>query len=190
MDLTSYAELAVRLVNTDVPARAGRDGLATVDTYRALTADRPYLSTRVTLGDLAALRMLRGELRLIFTAAAGGRHDEVAARLNALLTRHPVHPQIATHDGQAWHLHLDESGSAADQYAAGAVAGLTSLVTRLGASRLGVCDAVSCQDVFIDASTPGSRRYCSDHCTAKATVTAFPGRRLAREAGRASTVAG
>lgn len=190
MDLTSYAELAVRLVNTDVPGREDHDRLASMDTYRALTADRPQLNTRVTLGDLAALRLLRAELRLIFLAGAEGRGDEAATRLNALLTRHPVHPQIVSHDGQPWHLHLAESGSAADQYAAAAIAGLTSLVTRLGAGRLGLCEAAACQDVFIDASTEGSRRYCSDRCAAKANVTAFPGRRRSHQAGRASTATG
>src|SRR5262249_57796068 len=121
----SYADLAVRLANS---ASQGGDGLATVEAYRVLVADRPHLAGKVTPGDLEALRLFRDELRLIFTAAERCDGAQVAERLNALLTRHPIHQQIVSHDGQHWHIHLVESGSAADRHAAGAIAGLTGLV--------------------------------------------------------------
>ena len=148
MDLTSYADLAVRLVNTAEPGRRD-DGLASVESYRDLVSDRPHLGGRVTTNDVEALRLLRGELRLVFAAAA--RHDGagVASRLNALLTRYPIHQQITRHDGQGWHVHLVESGSAADRYAAGAIAGLTGLVTTSGTGRLGTCAATGCERVLI-----------------------------------------
>jgi hypothetical protein len=117
VDVTSYADLAVRLVNTAEPARRD-DGLASVDSYRAVVADRPHLGGRVTVSDLETLRLLREELRLIFTAAAEHDDAQVVERLNALLTRHPIHQQITSHDGQDWHIHLVESGSAADRLAA------------------------------------------------------------------------
>jgi predicted RNA-binding Zn ribbon-like protein len=191
VNLTSYAELAVRLVNTDCPEHGHRDGLVTVDGYRAFTAGMPQLNSRVTLGDLEALAHLKAELRLIFTAAAAAQGDEVAARLNALLIRYPFHPEIARHEGESWHLHLAESGSAADKYATRAVVGLTGIVTQMGPERLGSCADTDCQGVFIDASTNRSRRFCSDRCAAKAraNVTAFPGRRRSQDARRASTAA-
>ena len=46
MDLTSYAELAVRLVNTGELAYGRPDQLATIEAYRALVADRAQLSAR------------------------------------------------------------------------------------------------------------------------------------------------
>ncbi len=141
MDLTSYAELAVRLVNTGDAGDGGHDELATIEAYRALMADRAYLRARTAPGDLDALRQLRTELRLIFAACIAGNDEDAAARLNALLARHPIHPEIARHDGQPWHLHHAESGSAADQYAAGAVLGLTRVVTELGTDRLRRCEA-------------------------------------------------
>jgi Putative stress-induced transcription regulator/CGNR zinc finger len=191
VDFTSYAELAVRLVNTDCPDHGHRDGLASVDGYRGFTADTPELSSRVTLGDLEALTYLKADLRLIFTAAAGERGEEVVERLNALLIRYPFHPEIAQHDGQSWHLHLAESGCAADKYAARAVIGLAGIVTQMGPQRLGSCAGATCQGVFVDASTNRSRRFCSDRCAAKvrANVTAFPGRRRNDDARRASTAA-
>ncbi len=192
MDFTSYAELAVRLVNTDCPDHGHRDGLVSVNGYRAFTAGLPQLNSRVTPVDLEALTHLKADLRPIFTAAADGKNEEVVERLNALLIRYPFHPEIAQHDGQTWHLHLAESGSAADKYAARAVAGLTGIVTQMGPQRLGSCADAGCQGVFIDASTNRSRRFCSDRCAAKvrANVTAFPGRRRNHDATRASTAAG
>jgi predicted RNA-binding Zn ribbon-like protein len=193
VNLTSYAELAVRLVNTDCPDHGHRDGLVSVDGYRAFTAGAPQLNSLVTPGDLEALAHLKADLRLIFTAAAAGKGEEVVERLNALLIRYPFHPEIAQHDGQSWHLHLAEHGSAADKYAARAVVGLAGIVTQMGPERLGSCTGAECQGVFIDASTNRSRRFCSDRCAAKvrANVTAFPGRRRSHDAAqRASTAAG
>jgi predicted RNA-binding Zn ribbon-like protein len=191
VDFTSYAELAVRLVNTDCPDHGHRDGLVSVDGYRAFTAGMPQLNSWVTAGDLVALAHLKADLRLIFTAAAVGQGEEVAERLNALLIRYPFHPEIAQHDGQPWHLHLADNGSAADKYAARAVIGLAGVITQMGPERLGSCADASCQGVFIDASTNRSRRFCSDRCAAKvrANVTAFPGRRRNHDARRASTAA-
>jgi predicted RNA-binding Zn ribbon-like protein len=188
VDLNSYADLAVRLVNAADHGRHPGDGLATVESYRALVADRPHLAGKVTAGDLEALRLLREELRLTFAAAERGDAAEVAARLNALLARHPIHQQVVSHDGQPWHIHLVESGSAADRHAAGAIAGLTGLVTESGMDRIGMCAADNCDRVFIAASPSAEKRYCSDRCTPKANVRALRthGR---RGGGPASTAA-
>jgi predicted RNA-binding Zn ribbon-like protein len=153
-------------------------------------ADRPHLAGQVTYHDLDALRLLRADLAAIFSLAAEG--DEIAAadRLNALLAQHPGHPVLVRHDGPGWHLHLTDSGSVAQRYAAGATAGLANVVAQFGANRLGVCAIASCTCAFIDASTNRSRRYCSDHCTTRATVTAFRARDAARAGSPPSTAAG
>jgi predicted RNA-binding Zn ribbon-like protein len=97
---------------------------------------------------------------------------------------------VSAHDNQRWHLHLSNSGSVADRYAAGAVFGLATIVTQYGADRLGICTLAACHGVFIDASTNRSRRYCSDHCASRANVTAFRARQQAGAAGPATTAAG
>jgi hypothetical protein len=178
VDLNSYADLAVRLANSANQGRRGGDGLACVESYRALVADRPHLAGKVTPGDLEALRLFRDELRLIFTAAERGDGAQVAETLNALLTRHPIHQQIVSHDGQHWHIHLVESGSAADRHAAGAIAGLTGLVTQSGADRLGICAAADCERAFIATGPSAEKRYCSEQCKPEASVRALhtPGR--------------
>ena len=188
MDLTSYAELATRLVNTSVAGDGRQDELATVEAYRALMADRAALCARATAADLDALRELRSQLRLIFAACTVGDGDAAAARLNALLARHPIHPEIARHDGGTWHLHHADSGSVADRYAAGAVLGLTIVVTSLGIDRLRHCEAPSCPHMLVDTTPDRSQAYCGDRCAAKASVTALHERR--RSTGeKASTAA-
>jgi predicted RNA-binding Zn ribbon-like protein len=182
VDLPAYADLAVRLVNSAAPGGDDHDGLASVEAYRTLVADRPHLCGPVMAGDLEALRLLREELRLIFTAASARREPEVADRLNALLARCPFHPQIVRHDGQPWHMHLVDSGSVADRHAAGAVAGLAGLVTEGGIDRLGACAAGGCQRVFIARGSARGRRYCSQACASSANVRAF--RVLGRRRGR------
>jgi predicted RNA-binding Zn ribbon-like protein len=189
VDLTSYAELAVRLINTGGAGDGRDDELATTEAYRALTADRAYLSARVVPGDLDALQQLRTELRLIFAACAAGRDGEAAARLNALLARHPIHPEIARHDGQPWHLHHAESGSVADKYAAGAVLGLTRVITEFGPDRLRTCETASCRNVFVDLTAGRSQARC-DPCTANASVTTLRVRRRSQDSRRASTATG
>ena len=177
MDLNSYAELAVRLVNTAGGAGEDGDRLASLDGLRALVADREHLNTGVTRSDLDALRSLRAEFRAFFVACADADGEDAAARLNALLIQHPVHPQLSGHDKQRWHVHYTESGSVADKYAAGAVMGLAVRLTDLGLDRFGVCQATGCRGVFIDSSTSNTRRYCSDRCMNRANVSAFRARK-------------
>ena len=182
MEFNSYAELAVRLVNT--AGGGGEDGgdrLANLDGLRALVADREHLNTGMTRNDLDALRALRTEFRAFFVACSAGDGEDAAALLNALLIQHPVHPQLSGHDGQPWHVHYTESGSVADQYAAGAVMGLAVRLTDLGIDRFGVCQASGCQGVFIDISTSNTRRYCSDRCMNRANVSAFRARKRVEE---------
>jgi predicted RNA-binding Zn ribbon-like protein len=187
VDLASYADLAVRLVNAADPGKGRSDGLATVDSFRSLVADRPHLAARVTASDLEALRLLRDELRLVFTAASRGRDTEAIERLNALLTRHPIHQQFTRHDGQRWHVHLVDSGSLADRYAAGAIAGLTGLITESGTRRLGTCGAKDCDRVFIGTGSGRDKQYCSAQCTPEASVRALRTRGRGGGQGPAST---
>jgi predicted RNA-binding Zn ribbon-like protein len=186
VDLSAYAELVVRLANAaagdEEGVRGGEDGhdISTLDGLRSLLADLKFPDTRVTRTDLDAMRTLRTEFRTIFAACADENGAEAVERLNALLIQHPVHPQISGHDGNPWHLHLTQGGTVADRYAAGSAMGLATLITQLGITRLGMCNAPSCQGVFIDTSTNRSRRYCCDRCASRANVTTLRARRRPR----------
>jgi predicted RNA-binding Zn ribbon-like protein len=174
VNLTSYADLAVRLVNTAARADDEPDRLGTPEMFRALVAEHPFRAgPPVTRHGLESLRLLRAELAAIFAAAAGGTPQAAAERLNALLIQHPIHPELTSHDGGHWHVHLAATGSAADRYAAGAVIGLALFVSQFGMKRLGVCAIASCSRVFLDASTNRSRRYCAEHSAVRTNVTAI-----------------
>jgi predicted RNA-binding Zn ribbon-like protein len=181
VDLSSYAELAVRLVNTASLGHEGGDLLASMDGLRSLVADREHLSHGISRGDLDNLRMLRDEFRGFFVACSQGNGPDAAARLNELLIQYPVHPQLSGHDGQPWHVHYTESGSVSDKYAAGAAMGLAVRLTELGIDRFGVCQAAPCPGVFIDTSAGRTRRYCSDRCASRANVIAYRARKRVEE---------
>ncbi|MFB9833368.1 CGNR zinc finger domain-containing protein [Actinoallomurus acaciae] len=176
MDLASYAELAVRLVNTRTPEG---DRLGDLDALRELLTAGPHLSGRIGRSDLEAMVQLRADLRSIFESVTEGDEDGAAEGINSLLLQHPVHPQISAHDGQRWHLHITEGGSVPDRYAAGAAMGLAVYVSAEGLDRLAICHAAPCRNVFIDTSSNRSRRYCSDHCAGRAE----PGVRAVAQGG-------
>jgi predicted RNA-binding Zn ribbon-like protein len=161
VNLSSYAELAVRLANTAVQGPDDLDPLGTAAACNSALGD--CLHGTITRRDLAVLRYLRAEFAAIFTAAATGDDKTAMAKLNALLVKFPIHPEMVSHDDQRWHVHLAPQGCAADRFAAGAIIGIALTVSQFGVSRLGVCGIASCPRVFIDASPGRSRRYCADH---------------------------
>lgn len=172
MNLAAFAELAVRLVNSAV-CDVEADPLRTPEAFREFVADRSFLAVRATRYDLDRLKLLRADLATVFTCAVEGADHAAVHRLNALMMVHPVHPVLVAHDGQPWHVHLEESGSVVDRYAAAAVISLFLLVSQLGFERLGVCAIASCDRVFIDGSSNKSRRYCTEHSAARGNVTSL-----------------
>ncbi len=195
MGLTSYAELAVRLVNS--ASNGGhQDMLSEPEAVRAMLADRSDLRGPVTRVDLDALRHLRDELTAVFSDCIQGDPAAGVERINALLISHPVHPVIlptqgpARRDRRPYQLSLSGSGSVSDRFTAGAVMGLATVLTQFGPDRLGRCGLACCTGVFVDTSPNGSRRYCSEQCANRANVTAFRFRRRTGAGGSARTAAG
>jgi Putative stress-induced transcription regulator len=162
VNLASYAELAVRLADS-VDRGAGTDPLRSSAAFRELIADQSSLGGVVHQQDLDRLKLLRAELAAIFGLSAAGEHGGAVSRLNQLLMIHPILPVLTRHDGEPWHPHLSGSGSAADQYAAGAIFGLSSLISRYGIDRLGNCPVPGCRRFFAAVSDDRSQRYCEEH---------------------------
>ncbi len=188
MNLASFADLAVRLVNSGV-CDADADPLRSCEAFRAFVAERPFLAVPVTQHDLGRLRLLRSELADVFSTAAEDAGHTAAERLNALLTVHPVHPVLVQHDGEPWHIHLSDSGSMTDRYGAASVISLALLLSQLGTDRLGICAIASCDRVYIDGSSNKSRRYCTEHSAARGNVTSLRGQRRELAAGSGESVA-
>lgn len=190
MELTSYSERAVQLVNSFDAARPDRDDLASVERLRSFLDGHPLWQTRVTPRDLAPLRQVRARLRRVFETATSGQSDDAIGELNGLLRDYPVQPQISGHDDRSWHLHLAEGApTVASSLAPGAIMGLAVFCTDYGLDRLGICQAAPCQLVYLDTSTNRSRRYCSDRCATRANVAAYRQRRRAQQALSESAVA-
>ena len=175
MELASYADRAVQLVNTADPYRH-RDTLTTCEQAKELLA--PEGKCRVTNADVAELRAIRDRLREVFDAAETNRVPRAVQVLNSLMKQYPIRPVVTDHDGSHYHLHLAEGApNIAAVYGAKAAMGLAVQATELGFDRLGVCQAAPCREVFIDTSTNRSRRYCSDRCATRANVAAYRARR-------------
>ncbi|WP_327234539.1 CGNR zinc finger domain-containing protein [Streptomyces sp. NBC_01317] len=193
MELASYSDYAVRLVNTEEPAR-GTDTLTSVDDIRALFGASTQLARRATEADLTRFRAVRARLRAVFTAADEGEGARAVDLLNSLLLEFPVSPQVSGHDfldeegRPRWHMHLAEHPSNATAgYAATAAMGLAFHLTGFGVDRLGLCQAAPCRNAYLDTSTNRSRRYCSDRCATRANVAAYRARKRLETERSAST---
>nr|WP_202532622.1 CGNR zinc finger domain-containing protein [Streptomyces sp. SID3212] len=191
--MASYSDYAVRLVNTEEPAR-GTDTLTSVDDIRALFGASTQLARRATEADLTRFRAVRARLRAVFTAADEGEGGRAVDLLNSLLLEFPVSPQVSGHDfldeegRPRWHMHLAEHPSNATAgYAATAAMGLAFHLTGFGVDRLGLCQAAPCRNAYLDTSTNRSRRYCSDRCATRANVAAYRARKRLETERSAST---
>src|SRR4051794_5661069 len=184
MDFVRYAERAAGLVNAD---------LDDVEHLIRFLDERQWLHRSVVEKDAGALRKFVKQLRPVFESSNAGDEYAVVAQLNALLAKHPVTPYIAGHDstgpvGTRWHMHVaDQQSSVSELLIAESLMGLSTLVCDLGATRLGVCDAPPCTQVFVDVSPNQSRRYCSDRCSSRANVAAYRARQ--REAAATTATA-
>ncbi len=171
MDFIRYAERAAALVNTDLTDDA---------TLREHLADRSWLHRSVTATDLPALAAFRAELRAVFEASDVDDARRVVRSLNDLLATYPVTPMISDHDPANLHMHVaNRAASVADLLIGEALMGLANLVCDFGATRLGICSAERCKNVFVDTSPNQSRRYCSDRCSSRANVAAYRARQKA-----------
>jgi predicted RNA-binding Zn ribbon-like protein len=170
VNLSSYADLAVRLANTAVQDAGAPDPLSS--TAACMSALGDCLEGPVTRRDLDVLRHVRAEFQAIFRAAATGDDHRAMARLNALLIQFPIQPEMTSHgDDQRWHVHLASQGSIGDRLAAASIISVALTVSVVGVSRLGTCAIASCGQVFIDASRGKSRRYCAEHAAARGNVS-------------------
>ncbi|MCM2388031.1 CGNR zinc finger domain-containing protein [Streptomyces albipurpureus] len=190
MELAHYSDFAVRLVNTEEPAR-NKDSLTSVEVIRELFGASAQAARRATDADVTRFRSVRGRLRAVFTAADAGDEAQAVDLLNSLLLEFPVSPQISGHDFRdedgrpKWHMHLAEhSSNATAGYAAIAAMGLAVHLTEYGVDRLGLCEAAPCRNAYLDTSTNRSRRYCSDRCATRANVAAYRARKRLEGAER------
>jgi predicted RNA-binding Zn ribbon-like protein len=171
VDFIRYAERSAGLLNAEI---------TDVDALRAHLADRDWLVPQSTDRDCMLLRKFQRELRPVFEASASGDTQAVIDGLNELMVRHPVTPQISSHDPEHLHIHAaSKTQSVAELLVGESLLGLANLVCDLGPTRLGLCAATPCTNVYVDTSPNQSRRYCSDRCSSRANVAAYRARQKA-----------
>jgi len=171
VDFVRYAESSAALVNAALTDR---------DSVVEHLAGRAWLQSQVTDRDAMLLRRFQKDLRPAFEASAEGDAQRVVDVLNALLERHPITPRIADHNPDNLHIHVaNKAASVADLLIGESLLGLANLVCDLGPTRLGVCAAAPCRNVYVDTSPNQSRRYCSERCSSRANVAAYRARQKA-----------
>jgi len=171
VDFVRYAESSAALLNADLTDREALVGHL---------ADRAWLQPQVVDKDVTALRRFQRDLRPAFEASAADDAQGVVDVINALLERHPITPRIADHNFEHLHIHVaNRAASVSDLMIGESLLGLANLVCDLGPTRLGVCAATPCTNVYVDTSPNQSRRYCSERCSSRANVAAFRARQKA-----------
>jgi predicted RNA-binding Zn ribbon-like protein len=86
---------------------------------------------------------------------------------------------VTNHDGTV-HLHYwADTDPLTAQLGATVSMALSLLVCTQGRERLGICAAEDCADCYVDTSRNRSRRYCSETCASRTTVSAYRARRRA-----------
>jgi predicted RNA-binding Zn ribbon-like protein len=183
MPLSDYAGqaalTAVELVNSH-DVITGKDALLTETDAAELLGRHGWVVDRpLSAAEVDHLRSLRPRLRFVFGNAAVRKSVD---HLNDLLGELQAMPRLTEHDG-AWHWHYARPRAPLwERVATTCVVALLTVIADGGASRLSVCEGTGCGNVFIDASRPGSRRFCdTKSCGNRAHVTAYRERRRQRD---------
>jgi predicted RNA-binding Zn ribbon-like protein len=163
-------QLAVELANLDLADELAVDGFLHA---AHVMVEGGTTGASVTTADLARLAgLVRGVVE-------AGSDDEVAERLNGVLAEFSPQPRLTNHDGTL-HMHFSDAGAPLIARLGATIGiGLSYVICRYGRTRLGICAAEDCADVFVDTSRNRSRRYCSETCASRTTVSAFRARRRA-----------
>jgi hypothetical protein len=171
VDFVRYAESSAALLNAE---------LTDLDSLLSFLTTRAWLQRQVVERDVVTLRRFQRDLRPVFEASSQDDPRGVVGGLNALLERHPITPRIADHNPANLHIHVaNRAASVSDLLIGESLLGLANLVCDLGPTRLGVCAAAPCTNVYVDTSPNQSRRYCSDRCSSRANVAAYRARQKA-----------
>lgn len=166
---------AVDLANTwdiwfDDPERLGEP--ATLDAFlreHGVIPDAP-----VTERELADVREVRRSLRDVFQSSSA---HEAADRLRAMLDGVVVQPEIrfverGSDDVLVTYAPVPRAPLGVRVRTLAGL-GTVAALQRWGARRLRSCEADRCEDVFVDTSRNGRRRYCNVRCQNRFNVAAL-----------------
>jgi predicted RNA-binding Zn ribbon-like protein len=166
-------DLALDLINSYDPYLKQPEGLLTptdLDNFfisHAIPVSRP--------NNQADLEIARGLRQILHQAAIGTDEPQVAALINRLLSKPPVHVQFALTGENGWQLAYQPEPTipALERLQFEASLGLAFTLLTYGKERLKACVANPCQEVFIDTSKNQSRRFCSEQCANRFNIAAY-----------------
>ncbi|HEX4659788.1 MAG TPA: ABATE domain-containing protein [Streptosporangiaceae bacterium] len=164
-------DLAVELVNTYWVLASPPDRLTDADAYQHILRDagEDALAGQLQPEDLAELRALRDQIKLVFAAESAASAVGV---LDPLLRDAAIPARLAVDDGRVrWEWDTAQRGMPALR--ARLLTALSAHLIRHGTVRIGVCQADPCTCVYVDRSRARTRRYCCDQCNDRAAATAY-----------------
>ncbi len=166
---------AAALVNT---ARPDGDDLCDLSALDEFVGEWGWTGQRRhDRAELDLVRALRPRLRLLWELD----EDHVVELVNEMLRAASALPQLVKHDSWDYHLHATRPDAPlADRMAVEAAMAITELIRLKELSRLQVCAATDCADVFADLSKNRSRRFCGTSCANRTNIAAYRARRADR----------
>ena len=161
--------LAERLLNSHDIMQDQPEALQTEGDLFMLMADAPVTHSEFRAADVPRVRQMRQQLRQLFQQG-----DEDALREALNLTAQHIQTQIklVTPGGQGLLVVPVETQASRQLYAA-CVIGLAWAFEHHGAQRFRTCQAPPCEDVFVDVSKNGQRRFCGPRCANRTHSRAF-----------------
>lgn len=177
---TRLINLAVDLINTYDPYLKEPEGLKTPADLAVFMQERGIeVLSSLSLADLRNIRAWRSQLWEALNAA---ELEGTLNMLNRLLEEgSAIKLRLNTddNDNNALHLEYDlpQSTPPTSRLKLESVTGLGLAIKHFGMARLKSCQARPCQEVFIDTSKNGLRRFCSDRCANRYNIAAFRGRK-------------
>jgi predicted RNA-binding Zn ribbon-like protein len=177
-DTETSLATAAALINTLDDDAPGGDSLVTLVDLDRFVRQWQFTGSRThDDAELQAVRVLRHELRRLWTAADA---EVVVRGVNALLADAHALPQLVRHDHWDWHLHATTPDRPlATRMAVEAAMALVDVVRSGELGRLRVCEADDCRNVHVDLARNRSRRYCEAGCGNRVNVAAYRARKAA-----------
>ncbi len=124
--------------------------------------------------ELTGVRQLRSELRRIFASESA---SEAATLLRDLLAGLVVAPRLIVDEPSVGEVAVGfgprPDADLLERVRVVVGLGLAEALERWGVARFRICDADRCEDVFVDTSKNGRRRYCGVKCQNRVNVAAL-----------------
>ncbi|PBC76379.1 putative stress-induced transcription regulator [Streptomyces sp. TLI_235] len=180
-DTECALSILVELLNT-APEACGSEQLPDTAALDAFVVKQEISEIdSLTGADLAAVQLLRGRLREVFSAEST---EQAAELVNAVVAAAGTTPRLTNHDHHGWHIHYFAPHAAIGDHLAAELGMALAFIVMAGElERLRRCEAPDCERVFVDLSRNRSRRYCDSRtCGNRLHVAAYRARQRSAEA--------